>query len=110
MATRATYQIDSKIFYIHWDGYPEGAADYFAAMEKAKDVRDLPAAERFQMANPQAEPIDSHERHSDTQYRYTYVSDVPYIKCDEREIGGKIWKCLGYAPIHEFIAKTWMAL
>ena len=29
MATRATYKIDGKLLYNHWDNYPSGAACHF---------------------------------------------------------------------------------
>ncbi len=71
MSTRATYQFKSgtqtlATIYIHHDGYPEGAAEYYFA----------PCFERFSVnsffrANERAEITESHEIHGDTEYRYT---------------------------------------
>ena len=71
MATRATYDIEQTVFYIHWDGYPTGAAVYFWYMHKARKQGKGGAAESFLRGNSDAEITRSHETHGDTEYRYT---------------------------------------
>ena len=71
MATRATYQFinelaDTYTVYIHHDGDPEGAANYFKNGDALIfDIND------FIRANDAAEMTRSHEIHGDTDYRYT---------------------------------------
>lgn len=71
MATRATYcfkDVGHKTTaYIHWDGYPAGAAEYFnnALISKSKGY----LATKFIKAND-AEITQSHEIHGDTEYQY----------------------------------------
>ena len=72
MSTRATYQIDNETFYIHHDGYPQGAAEYFAAaLELKHKLPNLSFKEAFQYANERAEPTPRHDSHGDTEYQYT---------------------------------------
>ena len=69
MSTRATYEFISTVssfepnvvVYRHYDGYPEGAADWL------KDVR---TAEDFIRKNTEARITQSHDVHGDTDYRY----------------------------------------
>lgn len=73
MGTRATYEFrdefhGNQTFYIHWDGYPEGAATYFRALLKADKRGSL--ASRFFRSNPTAEFTTSCESHGDTDYHY----------------------------------------
>jgi len=70
MSTRATYKIDGHTFYIHHDGYPEGAAVYFYKMITCSN-NNGGFAEKFVRANEHAEFTISHETHSDTEFRYT---------------------------------------
>jgi len=81
MATRATYSFERDFneqtvtFYIHWDGYPEGAAMYFWNMHKNRHFKGG-LADVFIKANPMsAEFTDNHEFHGDTEYRYYTNSD-----------------------------------
>lgn len=82
MSTRATYQIDFTTFYIHHDGYPEGAADYFANALMHYNSKDrAPNAtlmDDFHHANPRAEITPSHDHHEDTDYRYTVTTEGSY--------------------------------
>ena len=79
MSTRATYLFEKQwtgnpCFYIHYDGYPEGAALYLiAAIEFESEYPGL--AERFLRANDRAEFTSGHNTHSDTEYRYTIHDD-----------------------------------
>jgi hypothetical protein len=86
MSTRATYQINNTTFYCHWDGYPTGAAQRFAAMIGAMTVA-CPDKERratqqiedrrggyeyaFIRGALDAEPTEGHSAHGDTEYQYT---------------------------------------
>lgn len=98
MSTRATYQIFDDTFYIHHDGYLEGAAGYFYNMVKAsraiskrgiwdnyrpKGGLDL----AFIRGNTNCERTDSHEAHADTEYRYDVfeVEKKLMVKALERQ-------------------------
>lgn len=116
MSTRATYKIDGVTFYIHHDGYPEGAASYFDAMLKASlELEDCGYersryaggyAEQFLRANDRAEFTHSHEMHGDTEYRYnldgrgnlTAYKRTSGWGCDEPE-----FECFYVGPVHEFV-------
>lgn len=80
MGTRATYLFEAgdftpaTCFYIHYDGYPEGAAAYFRAMLNERNTRGgMPC--QFLRANALAEFTASHRAHGDTEYRYTVKRD-----------------------------------
>ena len=78
MSTRATYRFEpdsngitaGTTFYIHHDGYPEGAAAYLYAMLDHGNTHGG-LADRFHRANERAELTSSHYVHGDTDYRYT---------------------------------------
>lgn len=77
MSTRATYNFKDEsrdvTFYIHCDGYPEGAADYFSAMleyQGSMETHNHGLAEVFFRANATAEFTSGHDAHDDTEYRY----------------------------------------
>lgn len=74
MSTRATYSFETEdagkvTFYIHYDGYEEGAATYFDAMTKNTGRGSL--ADKFLRANELATLTKSHLFHYDTEYRYS---------------------------------------
>lgn len=80
MSTRATYSfldnqyenaMSNTCVYIHYDGYPEGAALYFYKTFIKPSKGNL--ATRFIRANEHAEITKGHTVHADTDYRY-YVS------------------------------------
>lgn len=80
MSTRATYLFEAGqiapavCFYIHHDGYLEGAAAYFKAAVLFENARGgLPA--QFLRANDNAEFTESHQIHGDTEFRYTVKPD-----------------------------------
>lgn len=73
MSTRATYSFENPnqaktYIYIHYDGYPQGAAMYFynTLMNESKGN----FATQFIRANPQAELTRHHDQHGDTEYSY----------------------------------------
>lgn len=81
MSTRATYLFKSNgdsilnretCIYIHYDGYPEGAARYLLNMIEQDNKRGCMASQ-FLRANPLAELTTSHESHGDTEFRYTFT-------------------------------------
>ncbi|WP_013325571.1 hypothetical protein [Gloeothece verrucosa] len=78
----ATYQFTTEdytvTFYIHWDGYPEGAANYFLQMLLLDHERGS-LADRFLRANPDAEITGTHDHHGDTEYRYTIICNQTVI-------------------------------
>jgi hypothetical protein len=74
MSTRATYKIDGKYFYIHYDGYKDGAAVYFWNMHQAKGRGGC--AEAFLRGNDLAEFTQSHDAHGDTEYRYDLTDET----------------------------------
>lgn len=81
MSTRATYQFRNRsnqfepatTIYIHYDGYPTGAAVYLWNLLHVENKRGC-LATQFIRANDLAELTKSHETHSDTEYRYTFVT------------------------------------
>jgi hypothetical protein len=87
MSTRATYEFSNSdkfiptiTYYIHHDGYPEGAAWYFANMLECSQAKNEEYSfrskysgglcESFLHGNNNAEFTESHKAHGDTEYRY----------------------------------------
>ena len=90
MSTRATYElpaglhagIDSVTYYVHHDGYPEGAAwKLYGMYSQLKQRKDNPYgadrmapnagfAEAFILANRDAEFTKHHSCHGDTEWKY----------------------------------------
>lgn len=110
MSTRATYKIGTRdshsvVFYIHHDGYPEGAAEYFLAAATANTLRGG-MAERFVRANDNAEFTTSHQIHGDTEFRYTL--DVNHTLYAEARVDfSDKWEGIYMGPLADFIqAKT----
>jgi hypothetical protein len=61
--------------YIHWDGYPKGAAHYIAdAIGYRGDYEktETLTAERFIRENEEAGLTTDHYAHGDTDYRYDF--------------------------------------
>jgi len=80
MATRATYKIDGVHFYIHYDGYEEGAAKYFWNMHCSTDSGRGGNAEAFLRGNDLAEFTKSHNAHGDTEYRYDLKGETLTVR------------------------------
>ena len=117
MSTRATYHFKpdgeyahlepTTTIYIHYDGYPEGAAMYFYALLIHPSKGD--AATQFIRANGQAELTLSHEVHGDTVYRYTLIGHGPQATLlaqkamfeNEHDFGP--WRKIFGGPVCEFI-------
>lgn len=117
MSTRATYQFEAKhctttTIYIHHDGYPEGAADYFYRL-LISDARGCMAV-RMIRANGGAELTDGHDAHGDTVYRYNIIGTgsearISALRRKEGTDGSKVhhWECvLGVTlTLGEFVAR-----
>ena len=79
MSTRATYEFGGHTIYVHYDGYPSGAAVYFLNM-----VRSYEQTGRVQLGgdasggyfydfirgNRLAVPSEGRDTHGDTEYHY----------------------------------------
>lgn len=106
MSTRATYQFITNpvshqprvTFYIHHDGFPEGAAQYLAA---AMPLVSGGMAERFVRANQNAEFTSSHETHGDTDYRYTL--DGTFLRAEKRNTEDGKWRGIFAGELVDFV-------
>jgi hypothetical protein len=121
MATRATYRIIPKgahpfTLYIHYDGYPAGAAMYFhraiESQRKTADYgrpaggKDLPCA--FIHANIEVvEFTMDHEIHADTEYRYTYNVETDMMRAEERMDFSSTWRVIYSGSLAGFLSYRW---
>ena len=114
MATRATYQFSNNSLagedvtvYIHYDGYPLGAAQYFMNAINEKMDSGKPLLEAFITANDKACITRDHEAHGDTDYRYW--TDGKMIRVEKREIQftddgyHNEWTEIHNRTLHEFL-------
>ena len=116
MSTRATYTFSNTALagedvtvYIHHDGYPMGAAEYFrrAMDEKLDSGRQL--LESFIAANDRAMITRCHEAHGDTDYRYT--TDGKKITVEHRKIEftdkgySETWNIITESSLDDFISE-----
>jgi len=100
MSTRGTYEFQhqdgsSKFFYVHHDNYPEGAAEKIWKMFENMYRTELFPEPAFLLMNDRAGLTESHDSHSDTDYRYTFKPDMTLIaeSCSYRgDEGAKQWK------------------
>jgi hypothetical protein len=109
MATRATYLFEADLancrpavcFYVHHDGYLEGAAEKFLfTLLHANERGGL--AERFVRGNDNAEFTGSHQAHGDTEFRYTVNPD--YTLLAEARVGySNEWRTAFYGNLLDFI-------
>lgn len=105
MSTRATYVIGGTAFYIHYDGYPAGAARYLGAMVRHPNKRGG-LAEAFLRANELAEFTEGHEAHGDTEYRYTYEPGTDLLRAWEvRRYDSEKWECIFAGTLETFLNK-----
>lgn len=109
MATRATYAFKNDrttlaTLYIHYDGYPEGAANYFR--QAAESNRRDWVGKMFHAAE-YAEITGSHESHGDTEYRYTLDVDSNVLTAWKRygDWDMPVWVEIFEGDIKEFIQK-----
>jgi hypothetical protein len=108
MSTRATYLVNGQAFYIHYDGYPAGAAHYFASMLSLENTRGgWPCM--FLRANDQAEFTSGHDDHGDTDFRYDLDEKERTVEAlrvaDSRSFDNRQFVPLGKFDILEFIRK-----
>jgi len=116
MSTRATYTFSNTALageditvYIHHDGYPMGAAEYFrkAMDEKLDSGRQL--LEAFIAANDRAMITRCHQAHGDTEYRYT--TDGKQITVEHRKIEftdegySETWNTITESSLDDFISE-----
>lgn len=116
MATRATYEFKHDTqgdrhkratVYIHYDGYPIGAAYYFYNTLCNPSHGDF--ATQFIRANDRAELTESHRSHGDTDYRYTLTGCGPaaMLEAYQRSMGENVkWMLFDSCPLHEFITRN----
>lgn len=113
MSTRATYQFINKYsqnicFYIHYDGYLEGAAQYFWNMHAHKNKRGGYAS-RFFRGNELAEFTISHGQHEDTEYQYTLNTSTNELIVLNRPSFDNVWKEIykgtWYDLVNQYIGK-----
>ena len=103
MASRAVYTFTGfaespvRHLYLHYDGYPTGAAWRF---EEALRATPEPSAflAAFLRSQPGAEPIENPEQAADAEYRYRYrVALLPghhsplQVQCWRRLPGSSSW-------------------
>lgn len=121
MSTRATYEILGTSFYIHHDGYKEGAANYlFNMVEASIALRNLDKpgdplnpyearggwAFAFIRGNGQAEPTDGHRSHGDTEYRYTVTASdagLLWLNVDARIYSDEAWASVYNGELSGFV-------
>lgn len=108
MSTRATYQIEislgsSVTFYVHHDGYPEGAASYFHAAICHHATGRGSLADSFLRANDGAELTPGHSAHGDTEYRYTVDRELK-IRAEKVDYDGNA-ETFYYGPLLQFVNK-----
>jgi len=107
MATRATYllpagEISQLIcFYIHYDGSLKGAAHYFYNMQQCKNMRSTLAG-RFFRANPTAEFAACHEKHADTEFRYT-INHQDVLTVGQKDTINDEWRIVYQGFWYEFV-------
>jgi hypothetical protein len=123
MATRATYTFlfaphrklgNTVTFYIHYDGYPSGAACYFKSMLENLRLknegidRELRggSAEAFVRANKLAELTTDPTLHGDTQYHYKLqkVDSVLQVTAYEIDHESELHQFFS-GPVSEFIER-----
>lgn len=107
MSTRATYLFKAGesgadvCFYVHYDGYPDGAADYFRAAVKVPNERGGWAG-RFVRGVDYAEFTSGHEAHGDTEFRYTVLPEGSLV-AEQRRLDGS-WERFGtWSHLAEFV-------
>jgi len=105
MSTRATYQFDSELFgrqtfYIHHDGYLNGAAKYFRKAVNFKG--SMPLAAKFFRANDNAEFTSAAENHGDTEYRYEVTGKTLVVRHIE-DYPMDNWKVVWQGSVDEFL-------
>ena len=107
MSTRATYQFDSEYFgrqtfYIHHDGYLQGAAKYFRKAVNFQENRFADLAAKFFRANDRAEFTSAAEDHADTDFRYEVTGKNLVVRHIE-DYPMDDWKVVFEGSLDEFL-------
>ena len=111
MSTRATYTIEEydgnkrvhyNHFYIHHDGYSEGAATYFYKTFLKGHNQNLTTD--FIRANDQAQLIVDPTRHGDTEFHYV-LTDKGYLSQSARNFDSDSWTMIYHGSVMDFINK-----
>jgi len=106
MSTRATYSFESShvgktVVYIHYDGYPEGAAGYLYQTLIKPSKGNL--ATQFIRANEMAEITQSHDAHGDTDFQYHVSGIGPEAEIKAYQLIGDQKDPIYVGKLHEFI-------
>ena len=111
MSTRATYSFENErtgvtnTVYIHHDGYPKGAAQYMYDAIKQGSADFFFA---FIRANERAEATESHDAHSDTEWRYVFYHQGTQVQVQSKswnDDGEPEWNEYANCSIAEFIER-----
>mgnify|MGYP000510086920 CR=1 FL=1 len=104
MSTRATYSfsVPQVVIYIHYDGYPSGAAWYFYKALTHPNQRGL-GPEQMIRANDLAELTTDHEDHGDTEFRYDVKGWGPDAELVVSMISNNEWKTTWTGNLADFI-------
>ena len=104
MSTCATYRfVDSNVtYYIHYDGYLEGAAIYFS---KIVDDPIEKWSENFGKKNDTAEMTADHSAHDNTEYRYDiYTDGTVIVQCVHYDNFERlIWESVYCGSLKDFV-------
>ena len=113
MSTRATYHfladgphVPSTAIYIHYDGFPDGAARHLWTIFTGAKQRGCMATRL--LANCEfSELTVSHAAHSDTEYRYTIANQRSGlnadITCEARINFGDAWTTDADCTVRDFL-------
>jgi len=105
MSTPAIYEFQGQdsqpeaSLYIHHDGYPAGAAQYYLA---ACLRSDRGMFERFIRANERSELVHNGRSHGGSQYRYTLCGENTFA-AHQRVSGSNVWKTIYVGNLVDFI-------
>lgn len=123
MATRATYRFDDQRgikdrqyervdIYIHHDGYPAGAAEYFKIALDAKRESSISSGnprrgllESFLTGNKRSEITHNYTKHKDTEYHYILIQfeDEYQFQAFSKNIEGGDFHMFFDGTLEEFI-------
>lgn len=111
MSTSATFEFENEspigeksvTTYVHWDSYPEGAAEYFLNMIEAEGSIHAGLGTRFIRANSRAEITESHDLIGDTEYQYDVSQDGTLVAASMSGFGDRSRDVFFEGTIREFI-------
>lgn len=107
MGTRATYEFVRENFricyYIHWDGYLEGAASYL--LDAVTNPSKGGLAESFIRSNELVEFTPGHNAHGDTEFSYIINEVDGSLIARAKKWEERSWKHIYVGTIQDFISK-----